>query len=237
MESIFQRAELLLGTDEMAVFSKLRVILFGVGGVGSWCAEALVRTGIGHLTLVDSDVVCASNINRQLMATTQTIGKPKVEVLRERLLEINPQADITAIQKVYNEETAGDFPLNDYDYVIDAIDSLKDKLLLIQRATESKAVFFSSMGAALKTDPTRIRVAEFWKVEGCPLGRALRMRFKHLRQLPARKFLCVFSDEHQENRGVQPLDAEKRVNGSLVQVTAVFGFVLASLVVRNAQKN
>ena len=233
MESIFQRAELLLGAEEMAVLSGKRVILFGVGGVGSWCAEALIRTGIGHLTLVDSDVVCPSNVNRQLMATTQTIGKPKVEVLRNRLLEINPQADITAIQKVYNEETAADFPLNDYDYVIDAIDSLKDKLLLIRRATDSEANFFSSMGAALKMDPTRIRVAEFWKVEGCPLARALRMRFKHLKQRPTRKFLCVYSDEHLENKGVQPADAEKNVNGSLVHITAIFGFTLAGLVIQD----
>ena len=163
MESIFQRAELLLGAEEMAVLSGKRVILFGVGGVGSWCAEALIRTGIGHLTLVDSDVVCPSNVNRQLMATMLTIGRPKAEALRERLLEINPQADITALQKVFSEETADSFSFNDYDYVIDAIDSLKDKLLLIRRATDSTAGFFSSMGAALKMDPTRIRVAEFWR--------------------------------------------------------------------------
>ena len=233
MENIFQRAELLLGADEMAVLSRLRVIVFGVGGVGSWCAEALIRTGVGHLTIVDSDVVCASNVNRQLMATTRTIGRPKVTVLRERLLDINPEADITAIQRVYDEESADDFLFDDYDYVIDAIDSLKDKLLLIRRATESTAVFFSSMGAALKIDPTRVRVAEFWKVEGCPLARALRMRFKHLKERPARKFLCVYSDEHQENCGSQPADAEKRVNGSLVHITAIFGLTLAALVIQD----
>ena len=226
MENIFQRAELLLGTDEMAVLSRLRVIVFGVGGVGSWCAEALIRTGVGHLTIVDSDVVCASNVNRQLMATTRTIGRPKVTVLRERLLDINPEADITAIQRVYDEESADDF-------LFDAIDSLKDKLLLIRRATESTAVFFSSMGAALKIDPTRVHVAEFWKVEGCPLARALRMRFKHLKERPARKFLCVYSDEHQENCGSQPADAEKRVNGSLVHITAIFGLTLAGLVIQD----
>lgn len=233
MEQIFQRAELLLGADEMELFRQTRVIIFGVGGVGSWCAEALVRTGIGHLTIVDSDVVCPSNINRQLMATTLTVGVPKVACLRERLLTINPEANIVAIQTVYNEQTADTFVLDDYDYVIDAIDSLKDKLLLIQRATDSTATFFSSMGAALKTDPSRIRVSEFWKVEGCPLARALRLRFKHLRQRPARKFLCVFSDEHQENRGQQPADEPKHVNGSLVHITAIFGFTLASLVVND----
>ena len=237
MEQIFQRAELLLGTDEMAIFRQTRVIIFGVGGVGSWCAEALVRTGFGHLTIVDSDVVCPSNINRQLMATTLTVGVPKVACLRERLLTINPDADIVAVQTVYSEQTADAFDLSSYDYVIDAIDSLKDKLLLIQRATDSTATFFSSMGAALKTDPSRIRVGEFWKVEGCPLARALRLRFKHLRQRPARKFLCVFSDEHQENRGQQPADEPKHVNGSLVHITAVFGFTLASLVINDRNKS
>lgn len=233
MENIFQRAELLLGADEMALLRQTRVIIFGVGGVGSWCAEALIRTGIGHLTIVDGDVVCASNVNRQLMATTQTIGRAKVECLRERLLQINPEADIAALKTVYSAETAEAFALSNYHYVIDAIDSLKDKLLLIERATASTATLFSSMGAALKTDPTRIRVAEFWKVEGCPLARALRLRFKHLRRRPASKFLCVFSDEHQENRGCQPADEPRRVNGSLVQITGIFGFSLASLVVND----
>ena len=262
MEQIFQRAELLLGSDEMELFRQTRVIIFGVGGVGSWCAEALVRTGIGHLTIVDSDVVCPSNINRQLMATTLTVGVPKVACLRERLLTINPEADIVAFQTVYNEQTAGTFDLSSYDYVIDAIDSLKDKTLLILMATQTQAKFYSSMGAALKLDPTRIKTAEFWKVQGDPLARALRKRFKRDGQYPKRKFQCVYSDELLENKGhnatcgteqcmcpkakVGPGDptllnhewcsSKAQINGTLAHITAIFGFMLAGLVIQDAVK-
>ena len=162
-DGIFRRSELLLGDDVMERIAQKRVILFGVGGVGSWCAESLVRSGIHHLTIVDSDRVCVTNINRQLMATTKTVGQVKVEVLKERLLTINPSAEITALQKIFTQETAGEFDLDSYDYIIDAIDSLKDKALLILMATQTKAKLYSSMGAALKMDPTRIQVTEFWR--------------------------------------------------------------------------
>ena len=201
---IFNRAQLLLGSDAMERLNSIKVIIFGVGGVGSWCAESLVRSGISHLTVVDSDRVCITNINRQLMATVKTVGQVKVEALKERLLTINPMAEIDARQQIFSEETADSFCLDSYDYIIDAIDSLKDKRLLIEMACNTKAVFFSSMGAALKMDPTRIKVAEFWKVEGCPLARALRQRFKRLKRKPARKFLCVYSDELLENKGHNP---------------------------------
>ena len=182
---MFQRAELLLGNEAMECIAQKRVIIFGVGGVGSWCAECLVRSGIHQLTIVDSDRVCITNVNRQLMATTLTVGQVKVDVLKERLLTINPQAEITALQKVFTQETADEFGLESYDYIIDAIDSLKDKALLILMACQTNAKLFSSMGAALKMDPTRIRVTEFWKVQGDPLARALRNRFKHDKQFPA----------------------------------------------------
>ena len=225
---IFHRAELLLGSEAMERMGRQRVIIFGVGGVGSWCAESLIRSGV-RLTIVDSDRVCTTNVNRQLMATTETVGRVKVEVLRERLLSINPSADITAIQQVFCAETAADFNLGSYDYIIDAIDSLKDKALLILMATRTDARFFSSMGAALKMDPTRIRITEFWKVEGDPLARALRKRFKHDGQYPQRKFQCVFSDELLQNQGA----SEERANGTVVHITAIFGLMLASLVVRD----
>ena len=176
-QDIFRRTELLLGDELMERLSSKRVIIFGVGGVGSWCAESLIRSGIRQLTIVDFDRVCVTNINRQLMATTKTVGQVKVDVLRERLLTINPAADITALQQVFTAETADSFDLDGYDYIIDAIDSLKDKSLLIQMACQTKARFFSSMGAALKMDPTRIQVTEFWKVQGDPLARALRRQF------------------------------------------------------------
>ena len=234
-----------MGDEAMDRIAQKRVIIFGVGGVGSWCAESLIRSGIHHLTIVDSDCVSITNINRQLMATTQTIGQPKVDVLRERLLSINPSADITALQQIFTAETADSFHLEEYDYIIDAIDSLKDKALLILLSTSSPSfggiqrgagpVFFSSMGAALKLDPTRIKVAEFWKVQGDPLARALRNRFKKEKTFPRHKFQCVYSDELLQNQ--KPIDPEDKGNGSISHITAVFGFMLAGLVVQDIVKD
>ena len=231
MEGIFRRSELLLGDEAMERIARKRVIIFGVGGVGSWCAESLVRSGIRQLTIVDSDRVCITNINRQLMATTKTVGQVKVEALKERLLSINPKAEITALQKIFSQETAEEFNLDSYDYVIDAIDSLKDKALLILMATQlSSSKLFSSMGAALKLDPTRIRVTEFWKVQGDPLARALRKKFKSQGQYPKRKFQCVYSDELLTKR------AHDGICGSIVHITSIFGFMLAGLVIQDAAK-
>ena len=233
-KAIFRRSELLLGDEAMDRIAEKRVIIFGVGGVGSWCAESLVRSGIRKLTIVDSDHVSVTNINRQLMATTKTVGQVKVDVLKERLLNINPSAEITALQQIFSAETASEFCVEEYDYIIDAIDSLKDKALLILMACQTKAKFFSSMGAALKLDPTRIRTAEFWKVTGDPLARALRNRFKRDKTFPKHKFLCVYSDELLENK--MPIDPDDKGNGSIVHITAVFGFMLAGLVVQDVVK-
>lgn len=225
------RAAMLLGSDTMKRLEETKIIVFGVGGVGSWCVESLVRTGVGHVTIVDSDCVCASNANRQMMATSSTVGRVKVDALRERLLDINPCADVKAIRERFCEETAGQFCLDDYDYVIDCIDSLADKALLILKATSCKTTLFSSMGAALKLDPGRIEVADFWKVKGCPLARALRNRFKKRQEFPRRKFKCVYSDELVPNK-MESINGE-RANGSLMHITAVFGLTLASLVIRH----
>ncbi|MBQ7685335.1 MAG: tRNA threonylcarbamoyladenosine dehydratase [Bacteroidaceae bacterium] len=227
-EGKFQRIASLVGEEGMSRLAVRRVIVFGVGGVGSWCAEALIRSGIHELTIVDSDCVAESNINRQLMATTQTVGQPKVEALRQRLLTITPEAHIVAIARSFNEATAPDFHLEQYDYIVDAIDSLRDKALLILLATQGKGRLFSSMGAALKMDPTRIRTAEFWKVTGDPLARALRNTFKRQQRFPSRKFQCVYSDEHQ---------ASCALKGSVVHVTATFGLVLAGLVIDDVVRN
>lgn len=233
------RTELLLGAEAVERLARVRVIIFGMGGVGSWVAETLVRTGVYHLDIVDFDNVAPSNINRQLPALSSTVGQSKVEVMKQRLLSINPQASVTAYNMLYTPETADLFDLSTYDYVIDAIDSLRDKVLLIQRATSSRCRFFSSMGAALKTDPTRIRVDEFWKAKGCRLAAALRTRFKRSGELPRRKFKVVYSDEIVENRGenhdTYSTDkiSKPTVNGSLMQVTATFGIVLASLVINH----
>jgi tRNA A37 threonylcarbamoyladenosine dehydratase len=244
----------------MSRIGEKRVIIFGVGGVGSWCAESLIRSGIRKLTIVDSDRVCITNINRQLMATTKTVGQVKVDALKERLLSINPSAEITALQQIFTAETAESFQLDSYDYIIDAIDSLKDKALLILMGTKTKAKFFSSMGAALKLDPMRIKTTEFWKVQGDPLARALRKRFKRDGQFPKRKFLCVYSDELLENKGHNATcgteqcicpkakdgpgnpnllnhewcSSKAQINGTLAHITAIFGFMLAGLIIQDA---
>lgn len=249
-EEIFGRSRRLLGDEAMRRLADTRVIVFGVGGVGSWCAESLVRTGVGHLTIVDCDYVAVSNINRQLMATTKTVGEVKVDALKRHLLEVNPYLDIDARCEVFTAETAETFDLDGFDYIIDAIDSLKDKALLIELAAKSRGILFSSMGAALKLDPTRIKVAEFRNVTGCPLARALRQRFKKNQNWPQRKFMCVYSDELLQNRGVAADDGKAslaaqdgvapspkaQVNGSLMHITAVYGLMLAGLVVENISK-
>ena len=270
MQGIFTRTELLLGNTTMNRLATQRVIIFGVGGVGSWCAESLVRSGITQLTIVDSDRICATNINRQLMATTKTVGKVKVEVLRDRLLDINPKANIVALQKIYCTATKDNFAIETYDYIIDAIDSLQNKLLLIQEATRTPGVFFSSMGAALKIDATQIKITEFWKVKGCSLASALRQRFRKIAKetggegQPVKKFLCVYSEEQLDNKGTHTSCNTKecfcsgsstndddgdpallshewnskkaQINGTLVHITAVFGFMLAGLVMDDVNK-
>ena len=251
----FSRTELLLGHDAMEKLAGCRVAVFGIGGVGGYTVEALARSGVGALDLIDDDRVCLTNINRQLMATTATVGEVKVEALRRRLLAINPEAEITALGEVYSAETAGRFHLDEFDYIVDASDSLHDKALLILHACRTRARFFSSMGAALKLDPTQVRVAEFWKVRGCPLGAALRRRFKKEGVRPARKFQCVYSEELLANRGeVVACDAfgcpcsegkeeapewharKVHVNGSLVHITAIFGLTLAGLIIKDASQ-
>lgn len=241
VSDIFGRTTLLIGDEAQKKITGARVILFGVGGVGSWCAESLIRSGIGHLTIVDSDKVDATNINRQLPATTETVGLAKVEVLKKRLLEINPDANIQAIQQFYDAESAESFGLYSYNYIIDAIDSLDSKIHLIYTAAQTDVTFLSSMGAALKMNPSRIQVAEFWKVKGCPLAAALRRKIKQKRLYPAKKFRCVFSDELLENKGfvsnstmqINNQQITKRVNGTLAHITAIFGFTLAGLVIQD----
>jgi len=202
-----------------------RVILFGIGGVGSWCAEALVRTGLTHLTIVDDDIVQISNINRQLPAIQETIGRPKVEVLRERLLAINPEAEICAIQQRYSSENASLFDLGQYNYIIDAIDSVPDKTDLILRASRTRGVkIYSSMGAALRFDPTKVTTGELMEIRGDALARAVRERMKQSGVKPSKKIRCVYSEEQAQRC---------KERGSLMQVTAVFGCTLASLVIKD----
>lgn len=214
-----------MGAEAMERLRRTRVVVFGLGGVGSWCAEALVRSGVGHLTMVDPDYVDVTNINRQLPALSSTLGRPKVEVLRERFLDINPEAEIVARQERFMVETAANFGIEEFDYVIDAIDSIQDKIELILSTTHYPLpTLYSSMGAARKMDPQQVRVTEFWKVDGCPLAATLRKRMRKQLRFPERKFQCVWSPERND-------DAEPK--GTLMPVTATFGLTLASMVVRD----
>ena len=255
----FSRSEALLGSETMESLRTKRVILFGVGGVGSWCAEALIRTGLTHLTIVDGDMVQPSNINRQLPATRETLGRPKVEVLKERLLTINPEAEINAIHKMYeptpNPSLKGggnnkSFPsgedlgeaLSTYDYVIDAIDSVAAKADLIIRATRTRGVkIFCSMGAALRLDPTKVTTGELMDIKGDALAKAVRARMKKMGVKPYRKVQCVYSTENalriqSTDRSTDRVQTELPTKGSLMQVTAVFGCTLASMVIKDLRK-
>lgn len=221
---MFSRSTALLGEKSMTLLQSKRVILFGIGGVGSWCAECLIRTGLTHLTIVDGDTVQPSNLNRQLPATQVTIGQPKVLALKERLLTINPDATIEAIPEMVNEEWLEAHGLN-YDYVIDAIDSVADKTDLILYATRARGVkIFSSMGAALRFDPTQVTTGELMSIQGDALAKAVRARMKRLGKHPYKKVRCVYSTEQAQR-------CETR--GSLMQVTAAFGLTLASLVIKD----
>ena len=255
---IFSRLRLVTGDTTLDALNSTEVIVFGVGGVGSWCAEALVRSGIHRISLVDSDVICITNVNRQLQATTKNVGKSKVNELRDRLLEINPKAEINAIHSVYDESTKENFDLNQYDYVIDAIDSLTPKVDLIQTAMESSATLYSSMGAGNKIDPTRIQKSSIWKTEVCGLSRAVR---KKLRRSDFKgDFEVVYSDElippvehtsakdgshvcfcpkfvREDDTGEMHAhdwcDTKAEINGSVAHITTIFGNFLAGMVIQD----
>ena len=249
VNEFFSRSEALLGSEAMARLKAARVLVVGVGGVGSWCAEALVRTGLGHITLVDDDVVAESNVNRQCPATAATVGRPKVEAMAERLRAINPDCEITALKERFTSTVNLNLQPQP-SLVVDAIDSVDCKAELILGATEAGVPIVSSMGAALRLDPTKVKVSRFEKVEGDGLARALRQRFKRLGRFPAAKFSCVWSTEMAH--GAVPAKAVRRPlppcgadanqaieqsnnpnnrtipKGSLMPVTATFGMCLAS---------
>lgn len=232
-----QRTALLTGREGLERIRRGRVIVFGVGGVGSWCAEALARAGVGVITVVDSDTVAPGNINRQLVADFTTVGRLKATVMAQRIHAVNPDCHIHAVAGRYDAVSADSFSLDSYDVIVDAIDSVDAKADLIIRATRCRrARLVSSMGAALKPDITAIAVAEFNKAYGCALARALRNRFKKTGMFPARKFKCVYCPQSVANHA-ECAEAEtdatpngtKRVNGTLVTTTATFGLLLAQL--------
>ena len=228
---MFQRLSLLTGEENLKKLNNSRVLVFGAGGVGSWAAEALVRSGIGRIGIIDSDTVCPTNINRQIEATTLTVGLAKATTLKKRLLQINPDCEITAYDELFCRENAERFGITNTDYVIDAIDSLNHKLDLIEIVCGAGVKLFSSMGMARKIDPTRLKIASVWDSNGCPLAR-------HVRQgLRARGFSSDFTVVYSPESlppGPQAEGENRRApNGSIVTVTASAGFLLASLVLRD----
>jgi tRNA A37 threonylcarbamoyladenosine dehydratase len=250
----FQRLALLTGVAALEACAQTKVMIFGVGGVGSWCAEALVRSGIGSLSIVDSDRICVTNINRQVQATSSTVGQSKVEVLKSRLLEINPRCQVQAFGKVFSRATTGLFTLEEADYIIDAIDSLTHKLDLIEAVTQRGIRLYASMGMAQKLDPTQLRTADIWETQGCPLARLVRSGLR--KRGFQGHFTVVYSAEHLplstgipvpcgsaqclcprqscgEDEPVEWCSSKKVINGSAVPVTAAAGMILASLVIRD----
>lgn len=232
MNDMFHRTKLLVGDECMKLMYAQRVIIFGIGGVGSWCAESLVRSGFVDITLVDFDVVCVSNCNRQLHATQSTIGQNKTTVMKQRLLDINPEARITECSSMYTPETSSQFCLQNYDVIIDAIDTLYNKIHLIREATKTQAFFISSMGAARKINPCSVRVHEFWDVKFCFLARKIRKMIRK-GELPAKKFLCVYSSEQNKDARelIENQDDTHQINGSIAHMTAIFGFTIAGEVI------
>lgn len=251
-QGIFKRTELLVGKTVMDAIENASVIVLASGALaaGVWKPCAVGNSQNNYCRLG----CCMHNQHQpSIDGNDKTVGKPKVDVLKQRLLEINPLADIDARCEVYSEQTAESFHLETYDYVIDAIDSLDNKASLIRRACSSGAVLFSSMGAALKMDPAKISVAEFWKVRGCPLGAALRRKFKKSKLFPSKKFKCVYSEELLQNVGTcgdcgteecvckkntSGNDADwhaskVHTNGTVAHITAIFGFTLAGLVIED----
>lgn len=229
MRKEFTRTAMLIGDDGVNTLSASSVVVFGVGGVGSYVVEALARGGVGSLTLVDSDVVDITNINRQLVALNSTVGKYKAEVARDRILDINPDCKVTVINEFFSEENTAGIDLSSYDYVVDAIDSVKSKVFLIKSAYEKSVPIISSMGAGNKLDPTKFRVADINKTEVCPLAKVIR---RELRLAGVKKLKCVFSTEEAVSHagGETPV---KRVPASISFVPSTAGLIIAGEVIKD----
>lgn len=246
----FSRTELLIGPDALEKLAQSKVAVFGIGGVGSFTVEALVRAGVGKLVLIDDDCICLTNINRQLHATRKTVGKPKVEVMRDRILEINPQAQVTIHQQFYTAANADSLLDDDYDYIVDAIDTVSAKLDLAVRARHRNIPIISCMGAGNKLDPTRFEVTDIYKTSVCPLAKVMR---KELRVRGIASLKVVYSKEQpltpRETPGsscatgcICPPDAtrtctaRRQIPGSISFVPSVAGLIIAGEVIKDLIK-
>jgi len=243
MQNQFTRTELLLGEKAMQKLYGSTVAIFGIGGVGSYAVEALARSGIGKFLLIDDDVVSVTNINRQLIATTKTVGENKVDIMRDRILDINPNAQVITHKIFYTSENADEIDLKNCSYIIDAIDTISSKLYLIEQAKKLDVLIISCMGAGNKLDPTKFEVADIYKTSVCPLARVMRYE---LRKRGVKKLKVVFSkepaikpEEIDDTTIEDNVFRKKQVPGSVAFVPSVAGLILArevvmDLVVENA---
>ena len=236
----FLRTEMLLGAETMEKLQNAHVAVFGIGGVGGYVAEALARSGVGNFDLIDNDTVALSNLNRQIIATHSSIGKYKVDVMKERILDINPKARVNVHKCFFLPENSKDFDFSKYTYIVAAIDTVTAKLELIVRAKEAKVPIISSMGTGNKLDPTRLEVADIYKTEVCPLARVMR---NELKKRGIKKLKVVYSKEQpikrkkQENDQITSENAGriKDVPGSTAFVPSVAGLIIAGQVIADIQ--
>lgn len=232
-ETIYSRTEKLLGIDSIKKLANSKVAVFGIGGVGGYVVEALARSGVGYIDIIDKDEVSISNINRQIIATTKTIGKPKVEVMKQRIHEINPDIQVNAYQCFYLPETADQFNFANYDYIVDAVDTVTAKLELVMQAEKFNVPIISSMGAGNKLDPTRFEVSDIYKTSVCPLAKVMR---KELKQREIKKLKVVYSKE-QPIPVPKPQQGEKPSPGSVAFVPSVVGLIIAGEIIKDISMN
>ena len=225
----FSRTALLLGEEEIERLARTRVAIFGVGGVGGYVAEALCRSGVGAIDLIDADTVSVSNINRQIIALTSTVGMAKVEAMRQRMLDINPDIKVRTHEIFYSEESQGEINISDYGYVIDAIDTVKSKLFLIEKAKKCGVKIISSMGAGNKLDPTAFTVSDIYKTSVCPLARVMRTE---LRKRGIKDLKVVYSKE-EPLRAVADGEGGRHAPGSIAFVPSAVGLIIAGEVIRD----
>lgn len=243
----FSRTELLLGKEAMEKLKNSRVAIFGVGGVGGYVVEALVRSGVGTFDLIDDDKVCLTNLNRQIIATRKTVGKYKVDVCKERILEINPDAKVNTYKCFFLPENADEFPFDEYDYIVDAVDTVTAKISLVMKAQEKNVKIISSMGAGNKLDASAFKVADIYKTKVCPLDKVMR---RELKKRGVKKLKVVYSEEPAmtpvEDMAIScradcicPPGAEHKcterraIPGSVAFVPSVVGLIIAGEVVKD----
>lgn len=247
----FSRTQLLLGKNAMEVLKDSKVAVFGIGGVGGYVCEALVRSGVGAFDLVDDDKVCLTNLNRQIIATRKTVGKYKVDVMKERILEINPDAQVDVHKCFFLPENADEFPFDEYDYIVDAVDTVTAKVALVMKANEHHVPIISSMGAGNKLDGSMFRVADIYKTKVCPLAKVMR---HELKKRGIKKLKCVYSEEYS-TRPLEDMSISCRTNcicppgaahkcterrdipGSVAFVPSVAGLIIGGEVVKDLTKD